>query len=76
MKYEILTLDWMAEHAIWCAGGVLALIFSLAEENLEIKLELSKRLLAWTLSRPHAPQLLTKQVRLIAAINRRIMSLT
>lgn len=40
----------------------MALAFSLAEENLEIKLEFSKRLLGFVLSRPNAPMAFVKQV--------------
>lgn len=40
----------------------MALAFSLAEENLEIKLEFSKRLLGFVLSRPNAPISFVKQV--------------
>ena len=42
--------------------GAMALAFSLAEENLEIKLEFSKRLLGFVLSRPNAPSSFVKQV--------------
>ncbi|XP_046650912.1 neurobeachin-like protein 1 isoform X2 [Daphnia pulicaria] len=41
--------------------GAMALAFSLAEENLEIKLEFSKRLLGFMLSRPNAPSTFVKQ---------------
>ncbi|KAI9560727.1 putative neurobeachin-like protein 1-like isoform X3 [Daphnia sinensis] len=41
--------------------GAMALAFSLAEENLEIKLEFSKRLLGFMLSRPNAPSAFVKQ---------------
>jgi hypothetical protein len=43
--------------------GAMALAFSLAEENLEIKLEFSKRLLGFMLSRPNAPSTFVKQVK-------------
>ena len=42
--------------------GAMALAFSLAEENLEIKLEFSKRLFGSVLSRPNAPSSFVKQV--------------
>ena len=44
-------------------SGALALAYSLAEESLEIKLEFSKRLLAFILTRPNAPYSFVKQVR-------------
>lgn len=40
----------------------MALAYLLAEENLEIKLEFSKRFLAFILSRPNAPPNFVKQV--------------
>ena len=40
----------------------MALAFSLAEENLETKLEFSKRLFGSVLSRPNAPSSFVKQV--------------
>ena len=40
----------------------MAIAYSLAEENLEIKLEFSKRLLGFLLSRPQAPVSFVKQV--------------
>ena len=42
----------------------MTIAFSLAEENLEIKLEFSKRLLGFMVSRPNAPVSFVKQVKL------------
>lgn len=54
-------MPFVADH-VHCYTGAMALAYSLAEENLEIKLEFSKRLLAFLLSRPNAPVSFVKQV--------------
>lgn len=51
----------------------MALAFSLAEENLEIKLEFSKRLLGFMLSRPNAPSAFVKQVKHFLAIRQKLI---
>lgn len=51
----------------------MALAFSLAEENLEIKLEFSKRLLGFMLSRPNAPSAFVKQVKHLLAIRQKLI---
>ena len=45
-----------------CYSGLLAMAYSLAQENLEMKLEFSKRFLALILSRPNAAASFVKQV--------------
>lgn len=51
----------------------MALAFSLAEENLEIKLEFSKRLLGFMLSRPNAASAFVKQVKHFLAIRQKLI---
>ena len=57
-----------------CYSGILASAYALAEENLEIKLEFSKRLLALILSRPNAATAITKQVFHFRAVSEQFQS--